>query len=173
LLDSVAGIAASGRSGAINAKHRATAYHEAGHAVVAYWLGFAIRSVTVLSGTHPLFKRLTTEGRVDCDADWVDAKTRRDAQRCLVFGVAGPIAEAMASGPTGATDTDEFESCRLGADRWGIAFPAVERQTRAMLRRRWRAVKAVAEALMAEGTLTGTALKKLIKANTVRRKGDR
>ena len=79
----------------------------------------------------------------------------------------------MASGPTGATDTDEIESCRHGADRWGIAFPAVERQARAMLRLRWRAVKAVAEALMAEGTLTGTALRTLIKANTVRRKGDR
>lgn len=143
-----------------------TAYHEAGHAVVAYALGATVEQVRLggFDDTDELPQRFG-----DCRVNWgrVDPKTDWQLQRELLTVLAGPVAEMIyrdeplhpaLDGPSQGDWAHAWELCRA-------AVPAPELRTRVLeslissLRQTmqrdawWAAIAAVADELLAHEVL--------------------
>jgi ATP-dependent Zn protease len=139
-----------------------TAYHEAGHAVVALAVGRPVHRVSVLPNRELLGKCEFRKGVVRPSADWVEEE--------LLITLAGPAAEARHTGrfcPGGAA-RDLRYARKLAVQRAGDR--GAERLERRMLAKvenlladdgLWRAVELIAAELVRCGTISGRAARHL------------
>ena len=144
-----------------------TAYHEAGHAVVALALGRTIHKVTVLPNRERLGECRFGKGDTRRTDDWLE--------REILIALGGLAAEARF---TGAYGTDEAGQDlrfvrRLALER--KSDRAAERYEQRMLAKveymladegAWRAVELIAAELVKHGTISGRAARHLFEAAT-------
>lgn len=151
----------------------ATAYHEAGHAVITRWLGRSFRYASI-EGDETSSGRVVTHGV----GDWfrpdsvVNGRTRRRIEQDGMILLAGHSAEALATGVAdfvGAADDYHLTVGLVSYATSGwketeayigwlwervdavLAIPAV-----------WEAVEAVAAALLEQRTIEGSAARRLV-----------
>lgn len=152
---------------------RATAHHEAGHAVMAHRLGVAFRVVTLEPG-HASLGQVVIESllpRLDglelgfATPDEVSARTRRRIEHHLMVACAGWTAELRYGGIGGSWHGPEHDEPAMHRMLDLISKSRAERvHFLAWLRARsttlidggllWAQVESVAGALMERGTLT-------------------
>jgi hypothetical protein len=169
-------------------KLQTTAYHEAGHAVVACLMGIPFQRVTVAPGPVPVDQlRRTTLGQVEFDLEWpkwarlfhptFDRKrTRQYAARNVCMTVAGPLAESLHlrcwTQPPGDKGDDEFMAFEVAAACDVARTPKGTRnwinrlrfQTLETLRTPevWAAVETVAQELATRKVLRGPEVHSLV-----------
>lgn len=140
----------------------ATAYHEAGHAVIALALGRSVQRVSIMPGCGWLGRCEFQKGRVRPTEDWLE--------REILIALAGAAAEARHTGAyawDGAVD-DLRTVRRLAVQR------ASERQAERLERRlmakvehlldqagHWQAVELIAAELLRCETISGRAVRHL------------
>jgi hypothetical protein len=145
----------------------ATAYHEAGHAVVALALGRPVHRVSVLPNRDRLGQCEFAKGRFRPTEDWIE--------REMLIALGGLAAEARHCGAYGwdEAERDLRYVRRLAAQRAGPR--AAERLERRMLSKaeniladdgHWRAVELIAAGLMAHGVISGRAARHLFERGT-------
>jgi ATP-dependent Zn protease len=142
-----------------------TAYHEAGHAVIAFRLGHEIKKVTIVPSRRSL-------GRYVCSTP------RRTSPDDIKIDLAGPLAEALVNpsdvqiqlGSRGdwrntRRSVREFVARGFinGRER-GVLIEELLQETRALVRRDAEAIARVAAALLKHETLTGDDIKRLMEA---------
>ncbi len=155
----------------------ATAYHEAGHAVVSWWLGVGIRRATIIPNTannslghvlnHPLGQS-TLEGMEFAE---LFASSRLRAEKLVMVAMAGEMAQRR-------YDSRSVRSYHASSDREQIVT-VLERYavyhdgiidvrphqkllqgwTEMILNRLWYVVETVARALLERHTLSGKELR--------------
>lgn len=136
------------------------AYHEAGHAVVAYRLGIEVKFVTILpthhSGGH------VTHGDLFCGGAGSDDAA---LERAIKFCLAGSMAEALFYSRYRRRWTSVDYVCALGLASYLTGWRArdlirhQERETKKLLNLYWKDVQQVAQALLEYGELNGIAVK--------------
>ena len=149
---------------------RLTAFHEAGHAVMAELCGRQVTEVEIVGdpehtgSVHSLaFPPDPGEG------DTSDAELE-DIERQLKIILAGTVAEAVVTGREEWDETSEDldAAVRLAmrlVDDCEDVLPllaAIKADVESKLRARWPAVETVAEVLIARKSLTGTEIRKLL-----------
>jgi hypothetical protein len=140
----------------------ATAYHEAGHAVVALALGRPVHRVSVLPDRERLGQCAFARGAFRPTDDWLE--------REILIALGGLAAEAR---HTGSYAWDEAGFDRLYVRRLAVQR-AGERQADRLERRllakaehllaraaHWRAVELIAGELLCRGTISGRAARHL------------
>ena len=140
----------------------ATAYHEAGHAVVAIALGRPVQLVTITPDRHRLGRCEFGKGKTRPTDDWLE--------REMLITLAGVAAEAVHTNrySWGGATQDLKDLRRLSAMRAG------ERQAEKLERRmlskvehllskagHWRAVELIAAELLRCGSISGRAARHL------------
>lgn len=153
-------------SNASNEKLTATAYHEAGHAVVALSLGRPIKKVTIQAGNSQAGDRMLGSCQIQ-KGRTKPSKTAFEDEILILF--AGMVAESMATGqycPRGA-GLDLRMTRRMLASR-GDSERQIEKQQRRLLDKtenlldqpsHTAAVKSIAEELIRNKTISGRAAK--------------
>lgn len=119
-----------------------TAHHEAGHAVVAYRLGFEVGPVTITATDETLGLSLS-------EGAWADGSRDED---CAVVYLAGHEAELLldpAADSAGSRSDFEEAEHLLGSQD----FEPARRRARELLTASWEQVRAVAQLLLEEETL--------------------
>ena len=153
---------------------RRTAYHEAGHAVIGRVLGLVCGDATIV----PDFEEMVAGVAIIRDqfiAD--DAWEMRGKFRCPVSAMRGRImtvmagaeAERVAFGRSGGGDRHDQLQIALMAEDQNISFAYSNRlrpKVRALLRRHWRKIEQVAQALLRARTLTAVEIDALIEQVT-------
>jgi Peptidase family M41 len=135
-----------------------TAYHEAGHAVVALALGRTIHKVSVLPNRERLGEVRFAKGAAKPTDDWIE--------REILIALAGPVAEARFTGTfSQAAAHDDLRFVRrLALER--KSDRAAGRYEQRMLDKAeymlsdeatWAAVVRIAEELVAHGEISGRA----------------
>ncbi|MBN9122901.1 MAG: cell division protein FtsH [Planctomycetes bacterium] len=144
-----------------------TAYHEAGHAVIALALGRTIHKVSVLPNRERLGECRFGKGNVRATDDWVE--------REILIALGGPAAEARHTGayaPNEAKEDLRFVR-RLALER--KSDRAVERYEQRMLGKVeymladegvWKAVELIAAELLKHGAISGRAARHLFELAT-------
>ncbi|QJW93014.1 Cell division-associated, ATP-dependent zinc metalloprotease FtsH [Frigoriglobus tundricola] len=144
-----------------------TAYHEAGHAVVALALGRVIHKVSVLPNRERLGECRFGKGTSKPTDDWVE--------REILIALGGMAAEARHTGTyaTAEAAQDLRFVRRLAQER--KSDRQVERYEQRMLDKveymladdgHWRAVVSIAAELMKHGTISGRAARHLFEIAT-------
>ena len=143
---------------------RLTAFHEAGHAVMAQISGRLLTEVEIVGdGEHA--------GSVQSRAFPSNPEAEaEDVERHLKIILAGTVAEAMVSGRQGWDETsgDLDAAVRLGmrlVDDCEDVLPLLEgigADVEQDLRRHWPAVEMLARELLDRKTLTGSEVRKLL-----------
>lgn len=144
----------------------ATAYHEAGHAVMRLMLGRSVTRATIKSEGDTLGSVGHRPAKVDTEWLGEDWATRRWAETAIMVALAGPEAEQRLTGSrngAGAASDDAWVH-EVSVDAEGYA----DERRQAYLRwlqlkvrdwvndsQFWRQVEAVAAALLERETLTG------------------
>ena len=135
-----------------------TAYHEAGHAVVALALGRPVHKVSVLPNTERLGACEFRKGVQRPSEDWVETE--------VLISLAGMVAEARVTGSydTGGADRDLRYVRKLTLTR--ASDRAVDRLEKRLLAKTenllgdeqlWRAVEWIAKELLIHGQISGRA----------------
>jgi ATP-dependent Zn protease len=143
-------------------RDEATAYHEAGHAVVALALGRPVHRVSVLPNQDRLGQCEFRKGVFRPSDDWLEQE--------VLISLAGLAAEARHTGDydRDAAGRDLRYVHRLAVQRVGER--SVERFERRMLAKvehllagdgHWRAVELIAAELLAHGVISGRAARHL------------
>jgi ATP-dependent Zn protease len=136
------------------------AFHEAGHAVVAYRLGIEVEFVTILPTHHSAGH--VTHGDLFCGGADSD---RAALERAIKINLAGPMAEALFYPRYRRRRGSQDYVCAFGLARylagWGAQeiIRCQERETKKLLNLYWNDVKHVAQALLEYDELTGIAVK--------------
>lgn len=144
-----------------------TAYHEAGHAVIALALGRTIHKLSILPNRERLGECRFGKGNARSTDDWLE--------REILISLGGLAAEARF---TGAYGTEEAKQDlrfvrRLALER--KSERAVERYEQRMLDKveymladegTWKAVELIAAELMKHGTISGRAARHLFDTTT-------
>lgn len=144
-----------------------TAYHEAGHAVVALALGRTIHKVTVLPNRERLGECRFGKGNARPTDDWLE--------REILIALGGLAAEARFTGTyaTAEAGQDLRFVRRLALER--KSERAAERYEQRMLNKveymladegTWRAVELIAAELVKHGTISGRAARHLFEQAT-------
>jgi ATP-dependent Zn protease len=144
-----------------------TAYHEAGHAVMAYRVGHGIKKVTITPNRGTLGK-------------YVGSTPRRKSPDAIRIDLAGALAEALvnpipfdehiqlgAHGDWQLTRRSVREFVDLGfipKQERDILIDELLHDTRALVRRDKEAITSVAEALLERKTLTGDDVRRIVEA---------
>ena len=137
-----------------------TAYHEAGHAVIAYRLGVEVKFVTILPTHHS--GGYVTPGDLFCGGTGSDHAA---LERAIKFCLAGPMAEALFYPRYHRRLKSVDYVCALGLARYLTGWGAEEfiryqeRETKKLLKLYWKDVQQVAQALLEYDELTGIAVK--------------
>jgi ATP-dependent Zn protease len=138
----------------------ATAYHEAGHAVIALALGRGVHQVSILPERELLGLCEFRKGSYRPSADWLESE--------ILIALGGIAAEARHTGEYAwdAAARDQQYVHRLAVERAGEA--RAEKLERRLLAKvdhllakdeHWRAVELMADELMKRGTISGRAAK--------------
>ena len=148
---------------------QATAYHEAGHCVLAFTCGHQIASATIARSTEHAGRVFHRDTGRRGHLDHVDPRVRR-----IMVAVAGAAAEQRAGyegsffGSMGDREAIKAPLAEL-ADERGVSrdkiWSQVQREVRDALSDPavWRAVEAVASALIEHGTLVQDEIVQLIR----------
>jgi ATP-dependent Zn protease len=140
-----------------NAHDSHTAYHEAGHAVVAHVLGERIELVTLEAVEHP---QGTKHGLT---RNWVTGQRTEILEKKLQIRQAGRLATLKAFGTSNGGSYD-LRACRQAFKDHGGSWPEAQVQTHMarssacaliILELHWRAVEALANALISQRILSG------------------
>lgn len=144
-------------------RRRATAYHEAGHAVAAFIVQRGFRKISILEDEETLGRVLYQKWRKDFDPSVIDPeRARRQIEKAIVTAYAGGEAERRHTGrrnARGSRSDDETAvdlACYVIAD-WEEELTAFLRWLRIRSRnivtvaQNWRAVEALAAALLDKG----------------------
>jgi hypothetical protein len=141
----------------------ATAYHEAGHAVVSFGVGRGVRRVTIIPDGDSL-GHITNHGLPAFHPDYkTDGATRRRVEQCVMISLAGAIAEARFKGHRrrlgdGADLAQVFDlaSYMVGETEELNAYVRwLWLRTRNLLEVHWPVVEHFAAELLARRHLTG------------------
>jgi ATP-dependent Zn protease len=149
------------------ADNEMTAYHEAGHAVVALALGRTVHKVSVLPNRERMGECRFGKGNTRASDDWIE--------REILIALGGLAAEARHTG-TYATDeaTQDLRFVRRLA-RERKSERQVERYEKRMLDKveymladeaNWKAVELIAAELLKHGTISGRAARHLFELAT-------
>ncbi len=144
-----------------------TAYHEAGHAVVALALGRTIHKVSALPNRERLGEVRFGKGDTRATDDWIE--------REILIALSGMVAEARFTGVYATAEAKEDLRFvrRLALER--KSDRAVERYEQRMLAKveymlndegAWKAVELIAAELMKHGTISGRAARHLFELAT-------
>ena len=147
----------------------ATAYHEAGHAVVAWRLGFKVRRVTITPGEdHDGFAEHDSPLRgIHLDIDNSD-RARLRAEKAIMICLAGTLAQRRFAPRSvrlwqGESDRDLATDLALrinGSGEAATAFLAwLNLRTADLIEAAWDSVEALAGALLEHRTLDARAAK--------------
>jgi ATP-dependent Zn protease len=144
---------------------RAVAFHEAGHAVVAYRLGVEVEYVTIVPD-H--FARAHVALG---DLFWAHGRgsDRANLERAIKIDLAGPLAEVRALGRRRGGRTDYERASGLARYLAGAAgerefLRHMERRIRALIECYWSEIERVAAALLERDELRGAEVKDVIEA---------
>jgi hypothetical protein len=159
---------------------KATAYHEAGHAVVAWKLGIAFKKVTIVregdAAGHVKYRAKAVPFRIRAALEFGTLTDRQQAwaqwwaERHAVHCLAGMVAQRKFSPRSVRNYHDEGdrESALTGLERlvpeedlllyWRI----MRNRARRLIDRYWEAVEALAQELLKRMTLTGDEAVKII-----------
>lgn len=143
-------------------RDEATAYHEAGHAVVALALGWQVQRVSILPKQESLGRCEFQQGRHRPTEDWLE--------RRILIALGGIAAQARRTGDYAwdAAAKDQQYVRRLAVQRAGERH--AERLQRRLLAKaehllnqegHWRAVELIAAELLRCGTISGRAARHL------------
>ena len=156
-------------------EHRATAYHEAGHAVAAFLLDRPFRRVSIIQDEeghgHVLYRKF--HKRFDPEYGSNPQKARFQIERAIITLMAGGEAERVHTGRRnnlGSSSDDETarDLATYIVPDWGDELVAYLKwlriRTRNLLKspRNWRAVEELAEALMEKGEMSAAEAKDTI-----------
>jgi len=140
-----------------------TAYHEAGHAVMALRLGYEVRKVTIV-------RRQGVLGKAEIRNRTSPDDIRIDLAGALAEALVNPNDEQIQLGALSdwrnvRRSTREFVALGFIGDQEGdILIEELLQETRALVRRDKAAITKVAEALLEHKTLTGDDVKHIVKA---------
>jgi ATP-dependent Zn protease len=152
-----AGFRGSASNRAIIERIEATAYHEAGQAVITRVLGYKVGFITIVGGDTAD----TTGETVPLEGE----KQRSDHQ--VIISYAGP--EAQEKFDRGSLSAEDVRwdyakmlnlTSRLGVD--DETKDACRRQARELVKRHWTSIKRVAQALLQRGTLQSVEIDALL-----------
>lgn len=147
-----------------------TAFHEAGHAVMAELCGQRVTEVEIV-GDDELTGSVRSLRFVEEDPAVVDPHLpTAPAERRLLCTVAGLVAEAMVSGRDGWDSSSEDLDAAVGlalrvvgdCERVLPFLEKVRDHAEDLLRRSWPAVETVAAELVARRRLTGDEVRRLL-----------
>lgn len=149
---------------------RLTAFHEAGHAVMAELCGRQVTEVEILGDREHTGSVQSLAFPPDPASGALSQAETEDVERQLKIVLAGTVVEAMV---TGREDWDETSGDLDAAVRLAMRLvddcedvlpllADIRADVERDLRRQWTAVEAVAEALMQHKSLTGTEVRKLL-----------
>jgi ATP-dependent Zn protease len=146
-------------------RERITAYHEAGHAVVAYVMGEAVNSVSIIEDEESLGRAITPfdEERL------IDEEDHEYMKRLLVGCYAGVKADKVLTGE----EPELLGNDLSGAVELVIRLSATEEEqlvvsgraadwAESLLRENWQKVRAVAEALLKHRELDAATVEQLL-----------
>lgn len=133
-----------------------TAYHEAGHAVVAHFVGAPVMSLSIVpTGIE--------EGRLFM------GKGQLDGDKQLAIGYAGREAELLATGTHSDGCEMDLLTIQLACNVWFVderdrdeAMESAQEDARNILQKHWPAVEALAQALLAQKRIIGTDVQTII-----------
>lgn len=140
-----------------------TAYHEAGHAVIALRLGYEVRKVTIKPRQGVLGKAYIRNRTSPDDI-------RIDLAGALAEALVNPNDEQIQLGShsdwrNARRSTSEFVALGfIGDQEEGILIHELLQETRALVRRDAKVIARVAEALLHHETLTGEDIKLIMEA---------
>jgi len=148
---------------------KATAYHEAGHAVVAHVCGRRFKSITIepkdnTAGSVKFYDKLAVLRIIDGThpSDWLSLhkdEAERIVDRHIFSAMAGHIAQEMAF--PGSVEPWQWENDRedlldiLIASDPDSGWDRAKAEAEALLSSNWHLVERLAEALLSRRTLTG------------------
>jgi hypothetical protein len=130
----------------------ATAWHEAGHAVIAYRFGVEVAGVTIVAYRDYAGRCL---------------RLRTDPERAIQIALAGSLAEMRIS-PTSSYDRGDYDTASglardlAGSDGARELLKHMEQRTRSLVECCWLAIERVALALLDSDLLTGQQVKNII-----------
>lgn len=152
-------------------KLKATAYHEAGHAVMLLMLGRSVTRATIRPEGDFLGQVRRRPPKVDREWHGVDWATRRWAETTIMFALAGPEAEERLTGrrdDAGAAQDDETvveiaEGIEGGDETKDAYLTWLRLKVRDYVNSQlfWSQVEAVADALLERETLTGAEVRRV------------
>lgn len=150
---------------------RLVAYHEAGHAVAAFYLGLRVREVSIVPDADGLgyvfWKPMPSSFRPDVE---VTPKVRDRIEREAIATLAGPCAEEKAGGNdawrTSGSDLEDSVAL-LGYlctsdDELQAYLNLVCIRARNLVERLWHSIDSLAHELLAKRRLSGEEVRRLI-----------
>ncbi len=141
-----------------NPKLVATAYHEAGHAVIALTLGRAVERVTIVPNQGYLGACHMQKTRVKPTKDWLEDE--------ILILLAGMVAESRVTGQYSAGASQDLRGVRRLALMRADGQKQVERLERRLLDKteylvnddvHWTAIQTIARELLLHQTISGRA----------------
>jgi len=158
------------RSGPPADGERLTAFHEAGHAVMADLCGRFLTEVEIVGDREHTGMVHSLAFPPDPEGGAMPQAETEDVELQLKIILAGTVAEAMVSGRQGWDETsgDLDAAVRLGmrlVDDCEDVLPLLEdigADVERDLRRHWQAVEILARELLDRKTLTGSEVRKLL-----------
>jgi hypothetical protein len=151
----------------------ATAYHEAGHAVIAYELGIPLQSVTIVPSedAHGVVRHQDPLRGVRLDIDGSD-RARLRTERAIMICFAGPLAQQRHRanswrGYHGQSDFDLAADLAIricGSGEEATAFLKwLQLKTKHKVRRSWLKIDQLAQVLLKQGTVTGRKVRTVLR----------
>jgi hypothetical protein len=152
-----------------------TAYHEAGHAVIAYVLGYKLKSVTIIPthDAHGMVQYLDPLRGIPLDAE-VSDRARLRLEKAIQISFAGPLAQRKFKEHAWRDYHGEFDFKKIG--ELGIRAVGSAEQQKAFLRwleiatlemvdAHWSAIERVAKLLLARDRLNGAEIIAALRSN--------
>lgn len=168
-------------------ERRAIAFHEAGHAVIAWQLDLPIKTVSIVAGEdwggRFVYRRDPLRGiNLDCK---VSDRAHRRVERVILAALAGPAAQNLAAPDSWSLQRDGHHFGRGDYDRINNLLFALglsetvsahlnylQVDARARVKGYWSAIEKVAAALLEKGTLDRDQLYEAIQLGMSNQKDD-